>query len=127
MTIRSNSDAQPARVAVIITAAGSSTRMGGTKKEYLPLGKGTVLSQCITAFVIASKDKNFPFEISKLIITVPAGGAAPAQKAVEPALCPFTIEYVEGGSTRQKSVLNALEQIARAAPLPDFVLIHDGA
>ena len=127
MTIRSNSDAQPARVAVIITAAGSSTRMGGTKKEYLPLGKGTVLSQCITAFLDASKDKNFPFEISKLIITVPAGGVAPAQKAAEPALCPLTIEYVEGGSTRQKSVLNALEQIARAAPLPDYVLIHDGA
>ena len=32
-------------VAVIITAAGSSTRMGGEiKKEYMPLGNGTVLS-----------------------------------------------------------------------------------
>jgi CTP:molybdopterin cytidylyltransferase MocA len=43
-------------VAVIITAAGTSTRMGGSvKKEYMPLGNGTVLSKCVAAFVCAAK------------------------------------------------------------------------
>ena len=37
------------------------------------------------------------------------------------------VEYVQGGYTRQKSVLNALEHINKAAVQPDYVLIHDGA
>ena len=42
------------KIAVVITAAGSSTRMGGTiKKEYLALGNGTVLSFCVKAFLDA--------------------------------------------------------------------------
>ena len=42
-------------VAVVITAAGSSTRMGGQKKEYRSLGHGagTVLSAAAKAFVSA--------------------------------------------------------------------------
>lgn len=31
------------RIALVVTAAGSSKRMGGDKKEYLTLGGGTVL------------------------------------------------------------------------------------
>ena len=42
-------------IAVIITAAGSSTRMGGQNKEYrfLPDGGGTVLSAATEAFLSA--------------------------------------------------------------------------
>ena len=45
----------PIPVAVVITAAGSSTRMGGQKKEYRRLGSGsaTVLSTATEAFVSA--------------------------------------------------------------------------
>ena len=112
------------KVAVVITAAGSSTRMGGTiKKEYLPLGNGTVLSACVKAFRDASKDRGHPFEISHLIITVPANGTDQAAKAADDA----NVQFVEGGSSRQKSVFNALDHIAKTAPLPDYVLIHDGA
>jgi len=112
------------KVAVVITAAGSSTRMGGTiKKEYLPLGNGTVLSACVKAFRDASKDRGHPFEISHLIITVPKNGSAEAAKAAGDT----NVQFVQGGSSRQKSVFNALDHIAKTAPLPDYVLIHDGA
>ena len=136
MTIRSNSqnnDVQPVTVAVIITAAGSSTRMGGeVKKEYLRWGDGTVLSACVKAFEDASKSVEHPFEISHMIITVPMNGAAEAAEAVN-AFFGFDdemkgkVEYVQGGYTRQKSVLNALEHIVKKPVLPDYVLIHDGA
>ena len=47
MMIPSNSNPTE-KIAIVITAAGSSTRMGGSvKKEYLPLGDGTVLSTCV--------------------------------------------------------------------------------
>ncbi len=122
MTTLSNSPQK--KVAVIITAAGSSTRMGGSvKKEYLPLGNGTVLSACVKAFRDASKDKEHPFEISHLVITVPVNGTDQAAKAADDA----NVQFVEGGSTRQKSVFKALDYIAKSTPLPDYVLIHDGA
>ncbi len=112
------------KVAVIITAAGSSTRMGGSvKKEYLPLGNGTVLSACIKAFEDASKDKEQFFKISHMIITVPQNGISEASKAVGV----HKAEFVAGGSIRQKSVLNALEYINKSSEQPDYVLIHDGA
>ena len=112
------------KVAVIITAAGSSTRMGGKiKKEYLPLGEGTVLSTCIKAFIEASKNQEQPFEISNLIVTIPKNGVSIAEKAV----APFVVEFVEGGESRQRSVMNALEQIKKSSNSPEYVLIHDGA
>ena len=122
MTNRSMNDL--VKVAVVITAAGSSTRMGGSvKKEYLPLGNGTVLSACIKAFEDASTNTEHPFEISSLIITIPKNGIEQAVAAVTP----YNPIFIEGGDTRQKSVFNALEQIKNTGTLPDYVLIHDGA
>ena len=121
------------KIAVIITAAGSSTRMGGTvKKEYLPLGDGTVLSTCVKAFEQASKSQDKPFNISQMIVTVPMNGTTEASEAVS-AFFEYDdemkekVEYVQGGYTRQKSILNALEFIKKKPVQPDYVLIHDGA
>ncbi|MBO7583760.1 MAG: 2-C-methyl-D-erythritol 4-phosphate cytidylyltransferase [Treponema sp.] len=107
------------KIAVIITAAGSSTRMGGTqKKEYLPLKEGTVLSACVKAFETASK----------IIITIPAGDEQQALKAINPTdELNSKLEFVTGGTTRQKSILNALEHIKKSAEQPQYILIHDGA
>ena len=54
-------------VAVIIMAAGSSSRMEGRKKEFLPLpnNQGTVLSSAATAFL-----QTIP--IKYLLVTVPS-------------------------------------------------------
>ena len=117
MTTHSNSDQKS--IAVIITAAGSSTRMGGSvKKEYLPLGEGTVLSASVNAFEAASK----------IIITIPAGDEQLALKAINPSdEIKQKLEFVTGSTTRQKSILNALEHIKNSAEQPQYILIHDGA
>ena len=132
MMIPSNSK-KDNKIAIVITAAGSSTRMGGSvKKEYLPLGDGTVLSTCVKAFEDASKNSEHPFDISHMIVTVPMNGTTEASEAVS-AFFEYDddmkekVEYVQGGYTRQKSVLNALEHIKKSLVQPDYVLIHDGA
>ena len=113
------------KIALIIAAAGSSTRMGlGCKKEYLPLDNGTVLSAAAKAFLKAA-------EIHSLTVTVPKNGKADAEKAlfadpeIHSLLKDIHINYVQGGDTRQKSVYNALRSLSTSGA--DLVLIHDGA
>ena len=124
------------RVAVVITAAGSSTRMGGTiKKEYLTLGNGTVLSSCVKAFLDASVNQTQPFEISHIIITIPQGDESQVRNALSSlyknketeGLIKDKLQFVTGGESRQQSVFNALEAIKKSDQPCNFVLIHDGA
>lgn len=114
------------RVALVIAAAGSSLRMGSEKKEYLPLGGGTVLSESVKQFLKT-------ISVYALVITVPKYNVAGAQQAL---FCDAEIKtllkdteplFVEGGQTRQESVYNALESLSRLSPSPDYALIHDGA
>lgn len=116
MTLKKNSN-----IAIIITAAGSSTRMGGsTKKEYLPFRNGTVLSGCANTFLnVCSKSYN----ITDFIITYAEGGLDDCKKALN-GLDISKIIFVPGAETRQKSVYNALKEVKNN---PDIVLIHDGA
>ena len=123
MTTKNNSSG----VNVVICAAGSSTRMGGSqKKEYLPLNNGTVLSEAVKKFLDSVK-------VGILAITVPADGKKKAEealfsdKSIKEKLAETKLIFVEGGSTRQKSVFNALKKIAELKPNSNFVLIHDGA
>lgn len=113
------------KIAIIITAAGSSTRIGGNiKKEYLPFQKGTVLSASVQTFLSACKNN---FTITDFIITCPAGGFSECKKSLSSIGSDLDlISIVEGSSTRQKSVYNALCAI-KNSPTPDLVLIHDGA
>lgn len=119
------------KIAIIITAAGSSTRIGsGIKKEYLPFQNGTVLSACVQTFINSCKNR---FIITDFIITCPPNGKSECQKALN-----FTsqqendnsknisqvFQIVEGDKTRQKSVYNAMCAIRNN---PQIVLIHDGA
>jgi 2-C-methyl-D-erythritol 4-phosphate cytidylyltransferase / 2-C-methyl-D-erythritol 2,4-cyclodiphosphate synthase len=114
-------------IAVIITAAGFSTRMGGTiKKEYLPFKGGTVLSETVKTFLTTEA-------CSLIVITVPFEGESDARKALfrdtsleNPDIYTKFL-FVTGGSTRQQSVRNALEAIEKNGIIPDIVLIHDGA
>lgn len=102
MTTKNNSSG----VNVVICAAGSSTRMGGSqKKEYLPLNNGTVLSEAVKKFLDSVK-------VGILAITVPADGKKKAEealfsdKSIKEKLAETKLIFVEGGSTRQKSVFN---------------------
>ncbi|MDR2053752.1 MAG: 2-C-methyl-D-erythritol 4-phosphate cytidylyltransferase, partial [Treponema sp.] len=130
----------PLRIAAIITAAGSSVRMGGLKKEYRPLpgrfdpngNPLTVLGAAAAAFASVE-------EIRSIVIVVPPGGEQATRAALPlfteaarlsggengPAFPSEYIRYVPGGPTRRASVHNALAALKTAAPA--YVLIHDGA
>ncbi|GHV95169.1 2-C-methyl-D-erythritol 4-phosphate cytidylyltransferase [Spirochaetia bacterium] len=116
--------------AAVICAAGSSSRMGGLKKEYrlLPETGGaqalTVLGAAVSAFAGISC-------ISTIVIAVPADaeiGEAAARKALPAELLAGErprLFFVPGGKTRRVSVHNALSLLA--GHNPRYVLIHDGA
>ncbi|MDR2796039.1 MAG: 2-C-methyl-D-erythritol 4-phosphate cytidylyltransferase [Spirochaetaceae bacterium] len=126
-------------IAAVITAAGSSTRMGGIKKEYLvlpeipdtvgtarePDGEAlTVLGAAVSVF--ASVDR-----IGPIIITVPPNadnGEYAARRALPQRLLRQEVPaifFVPGGASRRVSVHHALSTLAGFKP--DYVLIHDGA
>ncbi|GHV29830.1 2-C-methyl-D-erythritol 4-phosphate cytidylyltransferase [Spirochaetia bacterium] len=121
-------------IAAVITAAGSSSRMGGgIKKEYRPLGPGindsdgrplTVLGAALSAFAANPR-------IGTIIITIPANVAsaeAEARAALPVSLLMKgdrpRIRFVPGGPTRRASVHRALALLS--VWNPDYVLIHDG-
>lgn len=113
--------------AVVIVAAGSSTRMqNGKKKEFLPLGTGTVLSESVKPFLKALK-------CDYLLIVVKKNGEKDATNALfsDDAIKNLlqknktSLFFVEGGDTRQESVYNALEKLSGLDVRT--VLIHDGA
>ena len=107
------------KIAIIITAAGSSTRIGGViKKEYLPYKNGTVLSVCAETFLNACEG----LEITDFIVTCPVNGIDDCIKALGD-IAP-EVRIAEGAETRQKSVYNGLLAVTGQ---PDIVLIHDGA
>lgn len=124
---------------IILLAAGSSTRMGtGTKKEYMKLQNGTVLSTCALHFLQSDFPANT--KIRKLIITIPSDtdfskqpsdpwNALFADPAVKKNLGDTGVSFVRGGSSRQESVLKTLEEISKSEPdlHNSVVLVHDAA
>ena len=124
-------------IAAVICAAGSSSRMGGVKKEFLPLegssfggttaGKPlTVLGAALDAFVSSPR-------IGPIVVVVPPGEENSARASLPPELLSGKspgdgkerILFVSGGSTRRASVRNALLFLKDLHP--SHVLIHDGA
>lgn len=137
---------------LILTAAGSSSRMGQNgKKEYMPLGEGTVLSCSLKAFLSTG-------QFTAAVITVPRNGETAARQAlsadkeleallkgtnrsasrtesITAAPQPAGLFFIEGGSSRQNSIYNALLFLKkRYSPPPsdhteaaDCVLVHDAA
>jgi 2-C-methyl-D-erythritol 4-phosphate cytidylyltransferase/2-C-methyl-D-erythritol 4-phosphate cytidylyltransferase/2-C-methyl-D-erythritol 2,4-cyclodiphosphate synthase len=109
--------AEPVSRAVIITAAGLSSRMEqGGKKELRLVDGIPVIRKCYHAFADCSC-------FDAIVITHPPEGKIAMQTALEEIA--ENVIWVAGGRSRQESVSNALE---RLAPIrPQFVLIHDGA
>jgi 2-C-methyl-D-erythritol 4-phosphate cytidylyltransferase / 2-C-methyl-D-erythritol 2,4-cyclodiphosphate synthase len=108
----------PAGCAAVVTAAGESRRMGGrTKKEYRLLGDVPVLARAVLPFL---EEGLFP-----VVVTVPRGHLGEAAALLAPHLPSPGVRLVEGGATRQQSVLQGLRALAEDSP--GIVLIHDGA
>jgi len=110
----------PGTFAAIICAAGSSSRMGGVKKEYCPIPgtSATVLGRSVLAFAANPC-------ITRIAITVPENGEESARQALPVELRDDPrLLFVAGGSTRGASVHNALAALSACSA--DYVLIHDG-
>lgn len=120
-----------ASVAAVICAAGSSRRMGGVKKEYLPLKPGLGEQKPLTVLYAAVSEFSVCSEIGPIVVTLPPN-YADKENAVLSGLMeelrlidPQRIMFVEGGPTRRVSVHNALSHLEQYNP--SYVLIHDGA
>lgn len=103
------------RVAAIIVAAGSSSRMGGIDKLFADLGGMPLLARTISAF------ETSPL-IDKIILVVNEANMERCWKMVRDYGFRKVIELVPGGARRQDSVQQGLAQVTDA----DWVLIHDG-
>lgn len=107
------------KFAAIITAAGSSFRMGtGRKKEFESIDGQPVLHHAAAAFL---KCKH----VGELIVTFGPGAENETRDAVAGLPTDAAISFVEGGETRQESVYRGLLQLEQLNPA--FVLIHDGS
>lgn len=109
------------RSAFLITAAGSSNRMGdGQKKEYRLLDGKPVLFYSIEAALSLGM-------FSVIAISLPPCDVKEWETRIKQEFKGYKSDFilVPGGKSRQESVKNALLSIEKFSP--DFVLIHDGA
>lgn len=107
------------RVAAVVVAAGSGTRMGsGPRKQFRHLGGRPLVNHSLGT--LAGHQA-----VDGLVLVLPAGNhedwvppAGPDRFAGTP------LAVVAGGASRQASVLRGLE--TAAAWSPELVLVHDG-
>ncbi|SJZ48406.1 2-C-methyl-D-erythritol 2,4-cyclodiphosphate synthase [Enhydrobacter aerosaccus] len=97
-------------------AAGRGSRFGGPlPKQYALLNGFPILRHTLLAYQATA-------QINALRVVIAAGDESLYDAAVQGLGLALPIH---GGASRQQSVLNGLEALAREAP--DFVAIHDGA
>lgn len=112
-------DRELLKAAVIITAAGSSRRMGtGKKKEFQKINDQTVLMMSVKPFI---ESKLFFDYVVVLSIEEMEEGS----NLLSPLFEFGNFTFIPGGITRQESVYHGLQALEKKAP--DVVLIHDGA
>ncbi len=108
-----------ANAAVVLTAAGSSRRMGlKTKKEFLKINGNFILQMSLHPFILSNI-------FSQYIIVLPKDVIEIGKDILSSLEISSSFTYVTGGTTRQESVYNGL--LALEESLPEIVLIHDGA
>lgn len=119
------------RVAAVVLAGGSGTRVGAVdNKVYLPVAGRPLIAWALAAIGSAPG-------LTRLILVVRPGDRGVAEQVIADQIstgrrrpgADLDVDLVEGGATRQDSELAALR---RLAPLIgsgeiDVVLIHDGA
>lgn len=102
----------------VVPAAGVGRRMGGgVPKQFLPLGKQTVLEHSLESLWHGIKLKG--------LVLVSAGH--PALASIQERFSSYRLIRAAGGSERCHSVLNGLEALRGKARADDWVLVHDAA
>ena len=106
------------KVFVVITAAGKSIRMGGIKKEFIPVNDRPLIEYAISTF------DNLHF-IDRIYVVFTPGEEDLFIQNIKKEYFKTPITLVKGGETRQQSVFNGLDAMKNENP--DIVLIHDGS
>ena len=105
------------QVFAILPAAGLGTRMAGPQpKQFLSLDGTPILIHCLRAFAAVDR-------ISALYVAVRKAELERVEAEVAEYGFGDRVHVVEGGDTRQESVVNALATVPAAAE--DIVLVHD--
>ncbi len=109
------------KVAVIIAAAGQGKRLGApVPKQYLKIGGEYVIAKTIKAF----EDID---EVDYIFVVTNDEYRKVCADIVEAKGFGKVEGIIAGGSRRQDSVFNALQEINARKPGVSMVLIHDGA
>ena len=110
---------EPLPVAAIIPAAGQGTRLGGhTKKQFRLLAGKPLLVHTLERVLAAP-------EVRWLVVAVPEANLDSTHEMISNFLPPEVEMLVTvGGTTRQKSVANALLEVPVEAQL---ITVHDAA
>jgi len=102
------------RVGAVVPAAGSSSRMAGVDKLFLPLGSRPLLAWCVDALERSPR-------VSQVAVAV-----SPERIPEVEAMCTERrwrkVLIAPGGARRQDSVAAALRLLQEV----DWVLVHDG-
>jgi 2-C-methyl-D-erythritol 4-phosphate cytidylyltransferase len=116
MTIAVNRKTRPPRVAVVIPAGGSGTRLGGRlPKQFLKIGGEPIL--LTTARQLAGHPS-----VALVVVAAPGAYLARTRRVLRPLAGRVTLKVVEGGAERQDSVWRALLAVPEDM---DIVLVHD--
>ncbi len=104
-------------LSAVIVAAGSSVRMGGKDKIFLPLAGIPVVARSLLAYENCE-------DVSEIVVVTRENSIGEIQKLAEEYKITKLKAIVPGGETRAESVKNGVLAVSKEA---DFVAIHDGA
>jgi len=104
-------------LSAVIVAAGSSVRMGGEDKIFLPVSGIPVVARSLLAFENCE-------DISEIVVVTKENSIKKIRELAEEYGINKLKAVVSGGATRAESVRNGVEAVSENA---DFVAIHDGA
>jgi 2-C-methyl-D-erythritol 4-phosphate cytidylyltransferase/2-C-methyl-D-erythritol 2,4-cyclodiphosphate synthase len=109
------------RLAVVVVAAGQSTRMGGVDKQITLLRGEPVISHSLRIFEDSSL-------VGPVVLVMSAENLEAGGNAVAEGGFSKVVAVVVGGERRQDSVKIGLDVlIGSKTTRPEFVAIHDGA
>ncbi len=104
-------------LSAVVVAAGSSSRMGGRDKIFMPLLDIPVIARSLMAYEKCE-------DVSEIIVVTRENSVNEIYETAEKYGIKKLKTVVCGGNSRAESVKNGIEAVSENA---DFVAIHDGA
>ena len=104
-------------LSAVVVAAGSSVRMGGKDKIFLPVSGIPVVARSLLAYENCG-------DVSEIVVVTKESSIEEIRKLAEEYKISKLKAVVSGGATRAESVKNG---VLAASAEADFVAIHDGA